>query len=102
MKRNDLTSDFSFPASSQIDEALLPLHQFIAELTEAAAGFEDEGIRMEMQSMGIEMPLTLDIASREDGSLAIGAGPPLYYVETSIEQIHHPVKFLITKDDSKQ
>lgn len=86
----------------EIDEALLPLHVFIGELTEVVAGFEDanHGVRMEIEALGLEMPLTLDVFTREDGSLAIGAAPPLYYVSTSVEQVHHPVKLLITRDGS--
>ena len=84
----------------EIDEALLPLHRFIADLVEAGLGLESDGVRMGIESLGIEMPLTLDVVMQQDGRLAIGAAPPLYYFETSLAQVHHPLKVLITRDGS--
>jgi len=84
----------------QIDEALLPMHELLVELSTVLAGYEDpvEGVRMELEALGIEMPLVLDISLREDGSIALGAAPPLYYLETTVEQVHHPVKLRIVKE----
>lgn len=86
----------------ETDEALLPFRDFLTELTAQVAGFEDPeaGVTMELESLGVEMPLVLDIGLREDGSLALAAAPPLYYLETTIEQVYHPVKFTIVQDQT--
>lgn len=86
----------------ETDEALLPLRDFLAEMTAQVAGFEDReaGVTMELESLGVEMPLVLDVAVREDGSIALAAAPPLYYVDTTIGQVYHPVKFTIVQDQT--
>lgn len=88
--------------NAPIDEALLPLHRFLADLTAVIDGFEDDGagVRMNLASLGITMPLVLDVGANADNQLALGAAPPLYYLETTVEQVHHSIKLTIVPDQN--
>ncbi|HKK09330.1 MAG TPA: hypothetical protein VJ939_00765 [Bacteroidales bacterium] len=83
-----------------IDEAFLKLSDFIQELSEHESKVEggDYGFNMEVEEIKLGMPIQLDIVVEEDGKIALGGVPPLYYVETSVMPVFHSIKLSLGKD----
>lgn len=81
-----------------IDEALLPFHSFAAALSEFD-GFaidQEAGFNMNIEEVIMEMPLLVDVVDNDDGSLTLGAAPPLYYLATGVDSVYHQIKLTVT------
>jgi hypothetical protein len=78
-------------AYEKIDEALLPFNEHIHDMLsiEGEAYDEEKGIRMQINEVGIESPLQLDIIVDDDGKVTLGSSPPLYYFETGVMPVFH-------------
>jgi hypothetical protein len=86
----------------KIDEALMPVHNYVTVLfdIEASAGDEEWGVKMEIDEVSIDMPVQMDIIVSDDGQVTIGVSPPLHYVATGIEPVFHriSVRSVLTKE----
>lgn len=74
-----------------LDEAFLPLADFIKEVTDIDAEISDRktGMTMTAETIDMSMPIELDLQVEENGDVLIGAIPPLYYVETTVLPVFH-------------
>ena len=89
----------------QIDEAMLPFFEYVQKLSAFDNGTitdQSNSMTMRIESVGIEMPFELDIQSDGDGNLVIGASPPLYYVQTTVEPVFHSMKIRLVEDVKQQ
>lgn len=80
----------------ELDELLLPMHEYIQELIHLNASMledEETGVRLYPESVSIEMPLEMQIdpAGRAE-DMMIGAAPPIYYANTSIQPVFHRIQ----------
>lgn len=75
----------------KIDEAMLPFHQHIEDMLEidGEALDEEKGIKMQIEEVGIESPVQLEIVIDDDGKIVVGSSPPLYYLSTGIMPVFH-------------
>ena len=79
----------------EIDELLLPMHQYIQELINLQSSVImdiDEQIQLYPEQMSIEMPLEMQIDGLPDQKVIIGAAPPIYYANTSIQPVYHSIR----------
>jgi hypothetical protein len=79
-----------------IDEAMVPMHEQIVamlEITEGQLETDVEGFRMQLESVGVELPVQLDVIVNDDGEVVIGSSPPLYYLETGVLPVFHHIRF---------
>ena len=84
--------------SRQVDEAMLPMSAFFAEMTDVDGYLVDDemGTAAQLQKVEMSFPMELDIQVSEDGSLLLGGSPPLYYTETTFVPVFHQLKIEIT------
>jgi hypothetical protein len=75
----------------EIDEAMLEMNEFIAQMTEVEGYLYDEEMEtaMQLEKVKLSVPIQLDLQVQDDGAIALGGSPPLYYVETTILPVFH-------------
>jgi len=83
-----------------LDEALVPLHQYLQLLMPEDFSRTDDGqaTGMLLDELEIAMPVEIDILTEVDEVLSIGMSPPLYYVSTGYEPIEHRVRITIVEE----
>jgi hypothetical protein len=81
-----------------IDEALVPFSEMLASIIPDGEQFVTEDGAMIMESLKIDMPIELDVVQDENGGLAVGSSPPLYYVETGFSPVMHQVTFTLKQE----
>jgi hypothetical protein len=77
----------------KLDEAMMPLNNFVEQITEIDGYVKDKekGINMHINRITVQMPVEMDIIVGENGEVTIGSSPPLYYVETTILPVFHNI-----------
>lgn len=82
-------------ADRMIDEAFRILSEFVTASCDVVSGLGDEaaGVRMEVESLGIETPVELDLRVRDDGTVAVGCAPPVYPVDVTVAPVLHQLRF---------
>ena len=81
--------------NTNIDEAMLPFFEYVQKLSvyeKSMLTDEERSFTMSIESVAIETPFELDIQTDENGKLIIGASPPLYHVQTTMEPVFHSMK----------
>jgi hypothetical protein len=77
-----------------IDEALLPLSDFLLSL--ADLGFDiDEGDILQylyLESLSLDLPMDIDISMNDEEEILIGGGTPVHRTETSFRPNYHRLK----------
>ncbi|MEM9820552.1 MAG: hypothetical protein AAF985_05750 [Bacteroidota bacterium] len=85
----------------KIDEDFLGFSEFVEQLASVdgkVSGIEaDEAISMEIETVKMGLPFQMDIAVAEDGTVALGGVPPLYYTETSFMPAFHQIEITLEK-----
>jgi hypothetical protein len=78
-----------------MDKAFMPFHQIIRRMLAFDGEIVDQGagVRSAIYECTIDSPVEFTISRDEDGTLAIGTTPPLYYVDTSLRPSFHRVRF---------
>lgn len=78
---------------TRIDEAYLSFSEFVVAASEIDGAIADpgKGVAMEVEQATLGMPVEMDVVVDDDGSVAIGTIPPLYYLETSMMPVFHQV-----------
>lgn len=76
-----------------IDEAFLPLANFVEETANLEGEIKDPaaGVAMTIETVQMSLPIEIDISVDESGKVAIGAVPPMYSLETSVLPIFHQI-----------
>lgn len=90
---------------AHLDEAMLPFFEFVHGLSDIEGGHlvnGDESVSMSIESIAIETPFELDFQIDSDGTMTIGASPPMYYVQTTIKPIFHSMKLRMVEDVKQQ
>ena len=79
--------------STGIDEAFLPLAAFFEEMAGLEGTVQDAaaGVAMTVEAAEVSLPIELDLTVEAGGTVALGAVPPLYYVETTIMPVFHQI-----------
>jgi hypothetical protein len=99
------TENISIESQEVIDEAMLEMGDFIAQMADVDGYLEDieMGTATRLQHVEMEMPLQLDMHVNDDGSLVLGGSPPLYYVSTTVSPVFHQfkVKIHVTENDEQ-
>ena len=78
-----------------------PFFEYVQKLSKfEKSSFTDEekSLTMSIESVTVETPFELDIQTDNNGKLVIGASPPLYYVQTTVEPVFHSMKIRIIED----
>ena len=90
----------SEPSYEGLDEALVPLHQYLQLLMppefELTGKESDKG--MTIEELELSMPIEIDIVAEPDGETSVGMSPPLYYVETGFGTTRHQVRVTIVEE----
>ena len=84
-----------------IDPAFLPLREALAQMLDfpGVLSNEEAGVRSHIYECTIELPIELDVVRDDDGRLALGSAPPLYYVDTTYRPSYHRVRFTATPSE---
>lgn len=84
-----------------MDEAFLPLHRLVHDLTPIAAELVDDeaGVRTYLTAVDIDAPLEFDVTVTGGGGVVIGASPPLYSVRTSFLPSFHAIRFRVEAEE---
>lgn len=82
-----------------MDEAFVPLAELVPDLLPEVPDLVDEeaGVRTWVTGYEVDTPVELDIAVRPDGSVELGASPPLYHVETSTLPVFHAIRVVAVR-----
>ena len=80
-----------------IDEAFMPVQEMVSIFLQPFEGFRDEehGVAMGIEKLSMDIPIQLEVVTNEDRSVAIGATPPLYKLDTSFSPVFHQLRFTI-------
>ena len=83
-----------------LDEALVPLHQYLQMLMpEEFEATGPEGQKgMTIEELELSMPVEIDIVTEDSGETSMGLSPPLYYVETGFGSPRHQVRVTIVEE----
>lgn len=90
----------------QIDEAMLAMGAFVAQMTEIDGYLVDDLMEtaMRVEKIHMSIPIQLQLEVRDDGSVMLGSSPPLYYTETTVLPVFHQLNVNITvteNDDAR-
>lgn len=87
-----------------MDEAFMALHQLLPNLLPLVEPIEhaELGIRQTVTGCFVETPIEIDIVVGADGTVGIGATPPLYHVMTSDLPVFHTIRVLVTSRDDDE
>ena len=83
-----------------MDEAFLPLNQLLPELIPNLPDITDDdaGVRTRITGYEVTTPVELGIVVKPDGSVELGAAPPLYHVATSTLPVFHTVRLVAERE----
>jgi hypothetical protein len=85
-----------------IDEAMLEMSEFVAQMADVDGFLYDEEMlaSMQMERVDLSIPMQLDLHVMEDGTVKLGGSPPLYYTETTILPVFHQfsIKIKLTEN----
>ena len=85
--------------SKDENEDFIGLADFIEEIADVDYYLEDQyqnqHIVSQVAQVAIESPCQLNITVDDEGQVAIGAIPPMYYVSTSFMPVFHNIKITI-------
>lgn len=89
--------------ANNIDEAALTLSEFIESLTNVNGEVRDAqaGFSMTAKVITMGMPVELDVAVTPSGAIALGATPPMYYLETSVMPVFHQLTLTLERIDEE-
>ncbi len=79
----------------RIDEAFRWLSELLAAWSDLASDVVDHaaGVRMQLEELGIDTPLELDLRVRAGGMVDLGTAPPLYPVDVTVAPVFHRLRF---------
>ena len=82
-----------------IDEAFEQVAEFIDQLTDIEGQVLDpeHGINMEIEEATLGIPIQLELIVDEQGQVALGIAPPIYYVETSVIPVFHHIELSLER-----
>ena len=85
---------------SAVDEAYVPLADLVPHLLPAVPDLHDEeaGVRTWVTGYEVDTPVELSIGVRPDGSVELGASPPLYHVATSTLPVFHAIRVVAERE----
>lgn len=96
-------NDKSLPQESDslIDEAMLDMGEFLSQMTDVDGYLFDRDTRaaMQIERVNMSMPIQLDLLVNDDGSVALGGSPPLYYTETSFLPVFHQLTLTVIVEE---
>lgn len=83
-----------------VDEAYLPLADLVPDLLPSVPDLHDEeaGVRTWVTGYDVDTPVELSIGVRPDGSVELGASPPMYHVETSTLPVFHAIRVVAVRE----
>jgi hypothetical protein len=78
-----------------MDEAFVPFSRMLEQMMTFNGEYvdADAGVRSRITACEIESAIELDVVRDSDGSLRIGATPPLYCLRTTVEPSYHRLCF---------
>lgn len=84
-----------------LDEALLPFHRFVEQLSDLDGwvGEKESPVQMRMEKAAMELPIQFEVETAHESGLALTASPPLYYLETSFMPVFHQLKIILELDN---
>lgn len=87
-------------AEVRIDEAFAHLRENVVAYADLFGEERDDalGIRMQIEEVGIDTPIELDVRVDAAGRVAIGCAPPLYRLETGVMPVFHQVRITLVPD----
>lgn len=85
-----------------MDEAFMPFREVLVQMLAFTGRIEDEdaGVVSTIYECEIESPVELDVFRSDDGVVALGTTPPLYYVDTSFKPSFHHIRFKAVAEES--
>jgi hypothetical protein len=102
---NDLPGEpTTTDAPAIIDEAMLAMSEFVAQMTEVDGYLFDEEWQVATRLEDVEMsiPIQLDLHVNDDGRVTIGGSPPLFYVDTTVMPVFHQLKVTINVNENSE
>ena len=86
-----------------IDEAMLEMREFLFQMTDVDGYLPDmeTNTAMQLEQVDLSMPVQLDFNVRADGSILLGASPPLYYAETTFLPVFHQLTINIKIEEKE-
>jgi hypothetical protein len=77
-----------------MDEAFVRLADLVPDLLPPVPELVDEaaGVRTRVTGYEVDTPVELSIGVRADGSVELGASPPLYHVATATLPVFHAIR----------
>lgn len=83
------------PGDRRIDEAYRWLSELVSASCDVVSGVADEaaGVAMEVEALGIETPVELDVRVDGRGAVELGCAPPIYPVEVTQAPVLHRLRF---------
>lgn len=86
-----------------LDEALLPFHHFVEQLSDLDGwvGEKESPVQMRLEKAAMELPIQFEVETAHESVLALAASPPLYYLETSFMPVFHQLKIVLELDNGE-
>ena len=86
-----------------VDEAMLEMGEFVSQMTDVDGDLADAetGTALRVEKVSMSMPIQLDLLVREDGSVILGASPPLYYADTTFMPVFHQLTINLIVEEEK-
>jgi hypothetical protein len=83
--------------TDEIDEAMLAMSEFVVQMSDVEGYLVDEEMMtsMQLEKVGLSIPIQLDLHVRDDGTVRLGCSPPLYYAATTILPVFHQLNINI-------
>ena len=82
---------------TQIDEAFAPFAGNITAFADVLGMFEDEAKtqRFRVTRLHVETPVELELRTAPDGTVSLGAAPPIYRADTTIQPVFHALRMTL-------
>ena len=89
--------------AGEIDEAMLEMSEFIAQMTDVEGYLYDLDMltSMQLEKVNLSIPIQLDLHVMEDGSVRLGGSPPLYYADTTFLPVFHQMNINIKLNENR-
>ena len=86
-----------------VDEAMLEMADFLSQMTDVEGYLADTEMltSMRIDKLNMSMPIQLDLLVKDDGSVVLGASPPLYYAETTFLPVFHQLTVNIDVEEKE-
>jgi hypothetical protein len=86
---------------SRVDEAFLPLAELLPGLLPSLPDLynADAGMRSRVTGVDLETPVELDVVVSDNGSVRVGATPPIYHLETSTLPVFHAIRIVAVRGE---